>query len=86
MYNKKGILGALFISLLFLLIIILGFTYLKIRFLNGLEFKTGNIIVKLNYDKEKEPKRDEEKSELNITNISIEDENITFIQNNITSN
>ncbi len=89
MLNKRGLLGLLLISLFFAMIIVGGLLYLKVR-LGGLEFKTGNMVFKVNYEKpEKENIENNSinnNKELNSTNLSIEDENITLVSQNITAN
>lgn len=81
--NKKGFIFTLMISLLLAALIISGLLYLKIRF-GGLEFKTGNIVYKIGYEKEKTLENKNIKNmPSNLTNynissnISIKDYNIT---------
>ena len=86
MRGKKGILFTLLLFLLFFLLIVAGILYIKIR-LSGLEFKTGKVIVKLEYEKENEEvNKDKIKEPIsNSTNLKVNnsDNNLTYI--NITS-
>ncbi len=85
MYNKKGIIFLLFFSILFAIIIIGALLYLKIRF-GGLEFKTGNIVVNIDYEKEENLENDRlSEISYNISNISI-NQNISIRDHNITLN
>ncbi len=63
--DRRGIIFTLFLFLVLSLVFIVGLLYLKVRFFDGFEFKTGNFVVKLDYEKE------ETKME-NVSNISSE--------------
>ncbi len=83
MINKRGFLLTIVLFLIIAFLIILGLLYLKVRFGNGLEFKTGNVVIKLSYDNGEE-ERGIMKNELqNNASIKVEDGNSSLI--NITS-
>ena len=92
MKNKRGIFGTIFLAIILALAIVAGLLYLKIKY-NGLEFKTGNFIVKIGYDKSTEEtvkdtipeKVDNDEINQNITNLTFED-NSEEAYENITTN
>lgn len=81
--DKKGFIFTLMISLLLAALIISGLLYLKIRF-GDLEFKTGNIVVKIDYEKEKTlENKNIENMPSNLTNYNVSS-NISIKGYNIT--
>ncbi len=87
MKDKRGILFTLLLFLLFFLLIVIGILYIKIR-LSGLEFKTGNVIVKLDYEKENEKQETKDRAieelKTNYTNLSSDNSNYSTTYQNIT--
>ncbi|MDO8509182.1 MAG: hypothetical protein Q7S27_05875 [Nanoarchaeota archaeon] len=83
MKGKKGIIFAIFIFLIVALFVIAGLIYFKIRFLGGFEYKTGNVIFNIDYEKEKSIPLSPQNISLNMTNstlsqnVSLNDFNIT---------
>lgn len=82
MMNKRGFLLTILIFLIIAFLIVLGLIYLKVRFGNGLEFRTGNVVIKLSYDKGEYKDITKGKLQNNIS-VKVEDGNSSLI--NITS-
>ena len=81
MKNKRGLLGFLFMSFL-LAVLLLGLMfYIKIR-LGGIEFRTGNIVLRISYEKQE---NNTIKNNTPINNdILLNDSNINEAIENIT--
>lgn len=92
MYNKRGILGTIFLAIILAFLIIGLFLYFQIR-TKGIEFTTGNFVFNINYkNQEEQPASDlnqnativevpENKSEDNSTKDSLEALNNFSIEN-----
>ena len=86
MLNKRGIIVSLLISFLFLVLIIAGFSYLKVRFFDGLEFKSGNLVFKIAYERDFKELPNEtvqsnsqkNQQKLNSTNLTVDNQSIIF--------
>jgi uncharacterized membrane protein len=48
--NKRGLIGIVLLSVALVIIIIFGLIYFQVR-TNGIQLKTGNIIIDINYQK-----------------------------------
>ena len=94
--NKKGIIGAILLILIFIIIIVLVVFYIQLR-TKGLEFKTGNIIVKINYNNTNEMDTNTTKhNNISIieepiindadSNLTHENNNIVVVYQNLTAN
>ena len=70
MRDKRGFIGAIFLAVLLVIGAILLFLYFQIR-ANGIQLKTGNIVIDINYQKP------EIKEIINITSEINETQNYT---------